>query len=79
MVLVFFFSFQFDGVKNVSAHVNLSAGRTSLLFFFFEISSACFGLREHPVVSALSPPGVIFRRERSDDRKYVCGSQAIHA
>ena len=22
--------------------------------------------------------GVIFRRERSDDRKYVCGSQAIH-
>ena len=39
-------------------------------------------LREHPVFSALVSifnrlENLIFRRERSDDRKYVCGSQPI--
>ena len=34
-------------------------------------------LREHPVFSALvSPTEKNLQRERSDDRKYVCGSQA---
>ena len=28
------------------------------------------------IVLPLGLPDVIFRRERSDDRKYVCGSQA---
>ena len=39
-------------------------------------------LREHPVFSALVSiftrlENLIFRRERSDDRIYVCGSQPI--
>ena len=30
-----------------------------------------------PVVTSLPPKDNIFRRERGDDRKYACASQAI--
>ena len=40
------------------------------------LTGAAFNLRGHPVFWALVSPAEKNRRERSDDRKYVCGLQA---
>ena len=51
--------------------IKLQEDGAEILVLSFSFCAVCCSLREHPVFSAL-----VSRRERSDDRKYVCGSQA---
>ena len=51
--------------------IKLQEEGAEILVFSFSFCAICCSLREHPVFSAL-----VSRRERSDDRKYVCRSQA---
>ena len=51
--------------------VKLQEEGAEILVLSFSFCAICCNLREHPVFS-----GLVSRKERSVDRKYVCGSQA---
>ena len=62
--------------KSVRSRQTADRDITTCFCVCFFIHAVTFSLREHPVFSSLVSPTFIFRRERSDDRKYVCGSHA---
>ena len=62
--------------KSVRSRQTADRDITTCFCVCFFIHAVTFSLREHPVFSSLVSPAFIFRRERSDDRKYVCGSHA---
>ena len=62
--------------KSVRSRQTADRDITTCFCVCFFIQAVTFSLREHPVFSSLVSPAFIFRRERSDDRKYVCGSHA---
>ena len=62
--------------KSVRSRQTADRDITTCFCVCFFIHALTFSLREHPVFSSLVSPAFIFRRERSDDRKYVCGSHA---
>ena len=63
--------------KSVRCRQTAARDITTCFCVCFVIHAVMFSLREHPVFSSLVSPAFIFRRERSDDRKYVCGSHAM--
>ena len=62
--------------KSVRSRQTADRDITACFCVCFFIHAVTFSLREHPVFSTLVSPAFIFRRDRSDDRKYVCGSHA---
>ena len=63
--------------KSVLSRQTSARDITTCFCVCFFIHAVTFHSREHPVFSSLVSPDFIFRRERSDDRKYVCGSHVM--